>query len=292
MANLLNVCETMTNRWVTEKEMHVPLETIAEFAEKNHMALRESYTSMKTKYKLKRMEIPVHFISGDEEKEIDFLDISDLHIGNSEFDEYELRMILEQARFNNVKYVFIAGDVFEGAPELVSVEDASDMHFQQVSIAFQIFKDYPFKYYVINGNHDYMFEQLGLCNPIKRLAKQLEKEGIEFNFFDTYLQDFIIGGVVKRMMHVERQYFSRRKNFALTKLKKLEEEFGMSVEYEGVEYPIRFFHVGHIHTNVLIYNPRRKVFISLAGSFLKGDRLEDRGNIVSAKIFDGKVWIY
>ena len=91
MVNLLHICETMINRWFSEEEIQVPIEVLRKFAEKNNLELRKKLSKDKTKYKMVRKMIPVYFISGDEESNIKFLDLSDIHIGHHNFDEEALK---------------------------------------------------------------------------------------------------------------------------------------------------------------------------------------------------------
>lgn len=291
MVNLLHICETMTLRWQTQDEIRVPIETLKKFAERNHFELKKKENKNGVKYKLFRRMIPVHFISDDEKQELEIkiLDISDIHIGNPNFDEKAFRSVLKQAVENQIEAVFIAGDVFDGC---VNTGDILEHYLEQIEYAFNIFKDYQLKYYVINGNHDYSFEQVGLVNPIKILAVRLQEIQIDFNYFDTYLMDFIIAGVVKRVMHVERQDFNKKKVFAIEKLKQFEKDLGLNIFYEGKEYPIRFFQAGHVHVSVQIYYSRKKIYISQSGSFLKTERFEDRANFITAKVKDKKVSIW
>lgn len=291
MVNLLHICEKMTIRWYAEEEIRVPIDSLKKFAEKNNLELKRRLAKNKVKYKMVRHAIPVHFISGEEESNIKILDISDIHIGNPNFDEEAFKGVLKQALDINVSAVFIAGDIFEGTTSDVADDNVIQVHIAQVDKAFELFKQFPLKYYVINGNHDYTFEQIGLANPVKMLASKLLNAGIEFHFFDTYVMDFIISGVVKRVMHVERQDFTKKKIFAVEKLRQFEKELGLIVYYGGIEYPIRLFQAGHIHINVQMYYARRKIFISQSGSFLKNDETEERANFITAKVIDKKVFM-
>ena len=291
MVNLLHICEKMTTRWYAEEEIRVPIDSLKKFAEKNNLELKRRLAKNKVKYKMVRHAIPVHFISGEEESNIKILDISDIHIGNPNFDEEAFKGVLKQALDINVSAVFIAGDIFEGTASDVADDNVIQVHIAQVDKAFELFKQFPLKYYVINGNHDYTFEQIGLANPVKMLASKLLNAGIEFHFFDTYVMDFIISGVVKRVMHVERQDFTKKKIFAVEKLRQFEKELGLIVYYGGIEYPIRLFQAGHIHINVQMYYARRKIFISQSGSFLKNDETEERANFITAKVIDKKVFM-
>ena len=257
MVNLLHLCETMADRWCEESEFRIPIEDLKKFAKRNHLTIDRKKSDEKILYKISRKKIPVFFISGEEESEFKFMDIADLHIGNKKFNENALREKLEYALQNGIKMVFIAGDLFEGCCN----ESVEAHYYEQIELAYSIFKDYPLTYYAINGNHDYSFEQIGLQNPIKRLECMLRAQGINFNFFDVYLMDFIICGVIKRVMHVERQDFSKKRIFAALKLKTFDEQKKLTNYYKGKEYKVRFFQVGHIHVNVQMYYAKRKIFI-------------------------------
>ena len=287
MVNLLHLCETMSDRGCEEDELRVPIEVLKRFAKKNHFIVERKTVDDKTLYKLTRKKIPIFFISGEEETEFKFMDIADLHIGNKNFNEKALREKLEYAVNNGINMVFIAGDLFEGCLN----ERIESHYYEQIGLAYSIFKDYPLTYYAINGNHDYTFEQLGLQNPIKRLEIMLRAQGIDFNFFDVYLMDFIICGVIKRVMHVERQDFSKKRIFAALKLKAFDEEKKLSNYYKGKEYRVRFFQVGHIHVNVQMYYAKRKIFISQSGSFIDDETPDERANILQGRVIDEKVFM-
>ncbi len=285
VVNLLHLCETMTTRWFDESEIRVPIEVFKKFAERNCFVVDKKLKGDTYKYKLSRIKIPVYFISGSDQTHFRFMDIADVHIGNALFDEKALRNKLQYAVYSGVQQVFIAGDLFDGACQ----EGCDTAYASQIDMAFRIFKDYPLHYYAINGNHDYSFEQRSLPNPIKTLSIKLNEVGIDFKYFDTYLMDFIICGVIKRVMHVERQDFSKKSIFATLKLKRFDEEGMLLNTYEGNTYPVRFFQVGHIHVNVQMYYSRRKVFISQSGSFIETDKNQDCANIISGKVIDQKV---
>ncbi len=286
LVNLLHLCETMTTNYVEDSDLRVPIKYFRKFAERNHFSIETRVKGKKTKYKLVREDIPVYFISGEEEQEFKFLDIADTHIGHANFDEDLLRKKLEYAQELGIKQVFIAGDLFEGCCNSCESE-----YLAQINQAFSIFSCYPFSYYAINGNHDYSFEQAGFENPIKRLSTMLRAQGIDFNYFDVYLMDFIICGVIKRVMHVEKQDFNKRRIFSILKLKKFDEENMLQNYYDGKVYPIRFFQVGHIHVTIQVYYGKKKVYISQAGSFIDNKPFEECGNILQGTVIDQKVFM-
>lgn len=288
MVNLIHLCELMTLRYHDVSSIRVPIETLTKFAERNNFRIVRKMSRGKNRIKLVRKQIPICFISGSDSPEFRFMDIADIHIGNPTFDEKLLRSKLQYAVDNDIKLVFIAGDIFEG----VSSEN-EDAHFcEQLGTAFNIFKDYPLTYHAINGNHDYSFEQIDLPNPIKTLASRLNAKGIDFNFHDCYLMDFVISGVIKRVMHVERADYNLKRVFSILKLRHFEYEGNCYNTYNNEILPIRFFEVGHIHMNIQIYYAKKKVFISHPGSFIRDYSDEDDCcNVITGCVIDQRVFI-
>ena len=296
MVNLLHLCELMTQRYHDVADLRIPLDTFIKFAERNNFRVVKRLSRDRVRIKLFRKQVPVCVISDDSCPEFKFMDMADIHIGNPSFDEGLFRSKLQYAVDNDVKLVFIAGDIFEG----VASEQEESHYCEQLQKAYDIFKDYPLTYHVINGNHDYSFEQIGLPNPLKTLESRLKSIGIDFNFYDVYLMDFVVSGVIKRVMHVERQVYSLKRIFSILKLKQfdadgfLTNQVGPNVSQElcGKNLPVRFFTVGHIHMNVQIYYARKRIYISHPGSFLRdysdGD---DCCNVISGRIIDQKVFL-
>ncbi len=286
----------MTQRYHDVDILRVPLDVFTKFAERNNFRVSKRISRGRLRVKLFRKQIPVCVISDDSSPEFRFMDIADIHIGNPKFDENLLRSRLQYALDNNVRLVFIAGDIFEG----ISSEQEESHYCEQLNQAFDIFKDYPLTYHAINGNHDYSFEQVGLPNPIKTLESRLQAIGIDFNFHDVYLMDFVISGVVKRVMHVERQVYSLKRIFSILKLKQFDADnllcnqvsAEISPSLSGKNLPVRFFTVGHIHMNVQIYYSRKRVYISHPGSFLKDySEGDDCCNLITGRIIDQKVFL-
>lgn len=291
MINPLSLCERLIHSWTlaTEIENLPEFEYLKNFIVRNNMELLEKFDKKGKKfYKVVRKCIPVHFISDSSDNKFSFLDLSDLHIGHPEFNEELLRNKLEEAIENQVQYVFIAGDIFEGVQKWIPYEDALKIQFKQLDKAFKIFMDYPLNYYVINGNHDYSFEAFGLHNPIHLLENRLRQIGINFNFFDTFMIDFIVSGVAKRVMHIEKYKKNKYEPCVIERINRFSDS-EMVVYYDGKNYPIRFFVCGHIHVNMELYYERKKVYISQPGSFVQGREKCERGNFVTGEIINGKI---
>ena len=287
MINLLHLSEIMTCKWVYETDLKVTFDEFEKFAKRNNFTILSRIKNGHRQLRLRRESIPIMQIeSHDSDSTFSFMDIADLHIGHPDFNEAELRAKLKYAVDNNIQYVFIAGDIFEGCTDATS----ESHYYEQVQLAYDIFKDYSLNYFAINGNHDYTFEQIGLVNPIKRLEQMLNNVWINFFYFDTYVMDFIICGVIKRVMHVERQDFNKKKIFAQEKLAAFDKEGFLENSFQGETYPVRFFEVGHIHVNVQMYYSKKKIFISQPGCFL-GKNNHENANIIKGKVIGQKVFM-
>lgn len=238
--------------------------------------------------KLRKRGIPIVMLyNEDTSNKFNYLDISDIHAGHKDFSPEVLENVLKKYYWNGkpqIDYVFIAGDLFEGLPEtelsyeLVAAnrhmrDEVEMLRRQQVNILFKVLSKYDFDYRAINGNHEYTFEQLGLESPIKLLEEKMRKAGKKFTYYDTYIVDFIIAGVVKRMMHLESYHQREGAVHSYDRLKKFKEHGGLNPCYEGEKYPIRLFQCGHIHCREELYESRNKIFISQSGSFIKHEML-------------------
>lgn len=287
MVNLLNLCERMIQAWIpaTEVESLVDIDHLRIFIKRNYLELIEQINNGNERfYRIIREKIPVFFIS-DENSNFSFLDLSDIHFGHSEFKESMLRAKLQEAIDKGVVHVFIAGDIFEGIFKNVSYEEALAIEYKQLDMAYNVFKDYNLNYYAINGNHDYTFEFFGLHNPIDLLKNMLRRDGINFNFFDVYIMDFIIAGVAKRVMHIEK-YRRPKMGFCVTERISRFTDEELIVQYGGKNYPVRFFTCGHIHINMSLYDEERHIYISQPGSFVQGDSTCIRGIFVEGVVND------
>lgn len=291
MVNPLNLCERLIQSWLLADEVErlIDFEYFQNFALRNNMQIAQRVnTNGKKYYRIFRKNIHTCYISGSEINTFSFLDLSDLHIGHPDFKEKILRAKLKEAMKQEVEYVFIAGDIFEGVQKYLPYQEVLDMEYKQLDIATNIFGDYPLNYYAINGNHDYAFETFELHNPIHLLENHLRRQGINFNFFDTYIADFIVCGVAKRVMHIEKYTKDKYKPCAIERFNRFKGDETVAI-YDGVEYPIRFFTCGHIHSNMELYYQRKKVFISQPGSFIQGNEKSERGIFVHGEVIGNRI---
>ncbi len=291
MVNLLNLCERLIQTWIPANEVEnlVSMRFFKVFLERNSLQLIEKIDkSQKRFYSVIRKKIPVYFISGEEDSNFSFLDLSDIHFGHPEFKERLLKNKLQEAVDTGVKHVFIAGDIFEGIQKYMPYKDALSIQYKQVDMAYRVFKEYDLNYYAINGNHDYTFEFFDLHNPIALLQNMLQRDGINFNFFDVYIMDFIVSGVAKRVMHIEKYKKPVYGLCVMERIKRFNDE-ELIVRYDGKKYPVRFFTCGHIHINMELYYAKKKIYISQPGSFVQGNNKSDRGIFVHGEIHGEKI---
>ena len=93
------------------------------------------------------------------------------------------------------------------------------------------------------------------------------------NPFINLFVDFIIAGVVKRMMHLESYHPREGSNHAYDRLNNFNEHGGLKTYYCGDKYQIRFLQCGHIHRREVLFDPAKKVYITEPGSFIKSEML-------------------
>lgn len=243
----------------------------------------------KLKYiKLRKSGIPVVMLYDTAESDkFNYIDLADIHAGHRGSSMEILENILQKYSCDGVPkvdYVFIAGDLFEGLQgmeftyELVKCNprfraQAEAILEYQVNLVFNVISKYDFDYRAIYGNHDYTFEQVGLESPLKLLQEKMRAAGKRFTYYDTYLVDFIIAGVAKRVMHLESYHKRDGAVHAYDRITKFKEHGGLEVHYNGKTFPIRLFHCGHIHRREELYDSRDKIYISQPGSFIKQEML-------------------
>ncbi len=247
-------------------------------------------------FKLKKKGIPlVDLYSGKQSNQFNFLDISDLHVGNKAFQADKLHELLTKAVERNVDYVFIAGDLLEAVYD-PCIYDFRIMNEQktrqvekyfrnQVYTLYRILRQYNLNYIAINGNHEYGFEQLGIWNPLKLLEEKLQRVGVNFQAYDTYLMDFQIAGVVKRMIHLESFYEKKTICHSMERLYEFERNGGLNVVMsDGDTIPVRFLTCGHVHLTMELYSARHNVFVAQPGSLIVCENAYEPGVFVRGEV--------
>lgn len=276
----------------SSEELGIEYELFKSIAKRCGFLVQELKENGQLYFKLKKNGIPlVELYSSEESNKFNFLDLSDFHVGNKHFDENKLHKILQEAVEKNVNQVFIAGDVFEAVYD-ISQYDFRIMNMQkqkhiercfksQLYTIYNILKKYNLNYYVINGNHEYGYEQLGIMNPLRELEQKLRASGINFNAYDTYIVDFFVAGVVKRVMHLESYYERKTVCNAMERLYEFERHGGLEVKISEKEVaPIRFLECGHVHLTMELYSARNNVYVIQPGSLIVTENPYESGIFV------------
>lgn len=273
MSNLLTMMEDATHHLFLPEEHHIPAYIWVSVAERCGFICEKHRKNGKLYYRLKRKDIYCERLYSRKEKTtFNYIDMADLHIGHSDCEEDRIKEALRYAESNKVDYVFIAGDLFDGTFDRDELNDAKDRFEQQIDKAFSIFKKFPnLKILAIPGNHEFSFMLKGFYyNPLYVLENKLNEEGCNFKAYPSYIQDFEIAGVIKRMMHLESYYHKENEYSLVHRLYEFNEHGGLIVKCEDNEKrPIRFLHCGHIHKKIEVYDSDFNVFITQPGAFIK-----------------------
>lgn len=298
MVNALKLMEKTNHQYtsVNSNELGMDYDLFKDIAERCGFEIREKTRESKRVFKLRKSGIPlVELYSNDEDNTFNFLDISDLHVGNRTFNADKLNNILKEATEKGVRQVFIAGDIFEAVYE-PSTYDFRIMNLQkkrqvekcfknQLYTIYKILKQYDLNYYAINGNHEYCFEQLGVERPLKELEEKLRKDGINFTAYDTYIMDFMIAGVIKRMIHLESYYERKTISHSMERLYEFERHGGLNVtKSDGEILPIRFLECGHVHLTMELYSSVHNVYVTQPGSLIVNENPYEPGIFVRGEV--------
>ena len=272
MQNLLTLMEDATHNPFSPEDYQIPVHLWITIVERCGFSYERFRKKGKFYYRLKRKEIPCEKLYSRQDKTtFNFIDMADLHIGHPDCEEDRIREALKYAADNNVDYVFIAGDVLNGVYDAEKC-DAEDKLHRQIDKAFLIFRKFPnLSIKVIPGNHEFTFVMNGLFyNPLTLLESRLVDEGCDFKAYPGYIQDFEIAGIIKRMMHLESYYHQENEYSLVHRLYEFNEHGGLMVKCKDyVKRPIRFFHCGHIHKRIEVYDSDYNVFITQPGAFIK-----------------------
>lgn len=298
MVNALKLMERANCKSVTadSEELGIDYELFKSIAERCGFSIQEKNDERRKMFMLKKKGIPlVKLYSREEEKTFNFLDVSDFHVGNKDFNPDKLHEILREAVERGVRQVFIAGDIFEAVYDVTQYDfrimnpkkqkQVEKCFKSQLYTIFKILREYDLSYYAINGNHEYGYEQLGIMNPLKQLEEKLRCEGIDFNSYGTYIVDFLIAGVVKRVMHLESYYERKTVCNAMERLYEFERHGGLNVKISETEkVPIRFLECGHVHLTMELYSARHNVYVMQPGSLIVTENPYESGIFVRGEV--------
>lgn len=297
MVNALKLMEKANCQLLTTSsdELGIDYELFKSIAMRCGFLVQEKKDELHKKFKLKKKGIPlVNLYSREEDNTFNFLDVSDFHVGNKDFCPEKLHEILQEAVEKDVRQVFIAGDIFEAVYDITEYDfrimnpkkqkEVEKCFKSQLYTIFKILRNYDLNYYAINGNHEYGYEQLGIMNPLKQLEEKLQCEGINFNSYDTFIVDFLIAGVVKRVMHLESYYARKTVCNAMERLYEFERHGGLNVKLgNGENAPIRFFECGHVHLTMELFSSKHNVYVIQPGSLIVTENPYESGIFVKGE---------
>lgn len=138
---------------------------------------------------------------------VTYMEISNMLIGSKFFSEESLRYMLDSAKERNIKHIHIGGNSIWGIPKKNDAENTKYFSGeQQVEELVRILSDYPeFHYFTINGVCENSFiratrdEQR--FNPMIKAETMLKERGINFTAINSSKCDFLIYGIVFRMVN-------------------------------------------------------------------------------------------
>lgn len=138
---------------------------------------------------------------------VTYMEISNMLIGSKFFSEESLRYMLDSAKERNIKHIHIGGNSIWGIPKKNDAENTKYFSGeQQVEELVRILSDYPeYHYFTINGVCENSFiratrdEQR--FNPMLKAETMLKERGINFTAINSSKCDFLIYGIVFRMVN-------------------------------------------------------------------------------------------
>ena len=169
--NLLTFMEDANYNDFLLEQKQIKKDLVYDLARRCGFKVLTHSTEGRVYYRLKKVGIPCERLYTREEKTtFNYLDLADLHIGNSDCQIGKIRYVLNEAVKNKVDYVFIAGDVLDGLT-YPSRKDVKEIYKCQIGMAFFLFKDYPnLDFRVIPGNHDFNYGYSRLMELFKNVT--------------------------------------------------------------------------------------------------------------------------
>ena len=285
MENIIYICSKLEKGLVLKRNVSIDENTFLNVLNRCKIKVEKTEIEGEEYYKLVSKDtitLPIS-TSSDKIRTCNFACLSDIHAGYRDIDLEKLDSFLSKAKRHKIKYMLIAGDLFEGIynNEENNNELVEKTPEGQAKILFDVFKNYDFCYIFINGNHDYSFEINGLKNPNEILLKSLRNAEIESYFLDTFFANVIINGIGIRLIHLNRSY---NKNGDLSSCIKYTSEIGDKVCWDGNEYPLSVVIAGHIHLHE--FYKYKQTLILQPGSIKNevGEHDENEGFIIQITI--------
>lgn len=138
---------------------------------------------------------------------ISYMEISNLLIGSKFFNEASLRYMLDIAKEQKIRHIHLGGDIVWGKPIKKLAKFTKFFSSEsQANEVIRILSDYTnFHYYAINGDREQTFiSAMGKeneINPLFKVSQELKDKNIKFTYINSDKCDFVIMGLVFRMLH-------------------------------------------------------------------------------------------
>jgi len=185
---------------------------------------------------------------------VKYLEVSNMLIGSKFFNEEAFRYMLDAAKERGIRHIHIGGNAIWGIPNR---NDAENTKFfkgeQQVDEFVRILSDYPnFHYFTINGICEDSFircksdEQR--FDPMRNAEEKLTKKGIKFTAVNSSKCDFLIDGIVFRMVNNKKalKYPYTRDYDIVKEQRTLMAKQGNITKINGKEYSIGAIFYGYV----------------------------------------------
>lgn len=192
---------------------------------------------------------------------VTYLEISNLLVGSIFFNEEAFRYMLDEARNYGIKHVHIGGNAVWGVPKNNDADKTKLFHgLQQATELVRIFKDYPnFHYYSINGyceNTLIRADEKFRFDPMKYVGEELEKDGIKFTAVSSSKCDFLIDGIVFRMVNDKKALKNPyTRDYDIVKAQRsLMAKTGNVTKINGIEYNIGAIYYGYVPSTIESYS--------------------------------------
>lgn len=274
MTNVIKIIRT--KKWQNTNELP-NINIIKNIAERSGYSWQEKEGGF---IKFKFVGAPVVYIT--DTPNVKFACMADLHISSKFTDEGLLRKALDMALKEEVEYIFIAGDLFDGIDIYKQhyKDVISQNSYDQAVRLFNIFKDYKFKYIAISGNHDLSFEIKNQKNPIKHLEALLHENNIFFKYIPSFVATLLVSDFAIKIVHIDSSFYKKNSEPCMNYFSQITLNRTQQYTFKGKEYPLKVVIVGHMHYNFneIYIHHSKKIFILQPGSIKNDNRNRNDDN--------------
>lgn len=208
-------------------------------------------------FKIDNEEAAIIYSPIEQKGLVTYLEISNLLVGSIFFHEKSFRYMLDKAQNAGIKHVHIGGNAVWGLPKKNDVDKTKLFHgIQQASELVRILKDYPnFHYYSINGyceNTLLLADERFRFDPMRYVEEELKKEGIKFTAVSAPKCDFLIDGIVFRMVNDKKALKNPyTRDYDIVKAQRsLMAKTGNVTKINGLEYNIGAIYYGFVPSTI------------------------------------------